>query len=256
MSTSILRHPTTHNDPHWEMRCDLAACFRWAVRMNWHEGVSNHFSAVVDDEGGSRFLMNRDQIHFTRVTASNLLLLDANDPDVMKGPDAPDPTAWALHGAIHRRVPFAKVAIHLHSKYATVLASLADSRLPAIDQNSAMFHDRIIIDEHYGGLAFDEEGERVASLFTDPKKKVMIMGNHGIMVIGETVADAMNRTYFLERATENYITALMTQRPLRYLSDEVAEAVAFETERYPGQAVRHMAEIRLNLDKTEPDYAA
>lgn len=254
MGSTVLRHPSTHNEPHWEMRCDLAATFRWSVKMNWHEGVSNHFSAVVDDTG-TRFLMNRNQIHFSNVTASNLLLLDANDPDAMKGPDAPDPTAWALHGALHRRVPHAKVAIHLHSKYATVLASLVDSRLPAIDQNSAMFFDRILVDDNYGGLAFDEEGERVASLFTDPKKKVMVMGNHGIMVLGDTVADAFNRTYFFERACETYITALMTQRPLRVLPDAVAEAVAAEVDIYADQAVRHMTEVRKILDREEPDYA-
>ncbi len=254
MDSNVLRHPSTHNEPHWELRRDLAATFRWSVKMNWHEGVSNHFSAVVDDSG-TKFLMNRNQIHFSNITASNLLLLDANDPDAMKGPDAPDPTAWALHGALHRRVPFAKVAIHLHSKYATVLASLADSRLPAIDQNSAMFFDRVVVDDAYGGLAFDEEGERVAGLFTDPKKKVMVMGNHGIMILGDSVADAFNRTYFFERAVENYITALMTQKPLRYLSDDVARSVAEETEAYPEQATRHMSEVRKVLDKLEPDYA-
>lgn len=256
MSSSIARHPSTHNDPHAELRADLAAAFRWAVRMNWHEGVSNHFSAVVDDDGGKRFLMNRDQIHFSRVSASNLLLLDADDPEVMEGPDAPDPTAWALHGSIHRHVPHARVAIHLHSKYATVLACLEDSRMPAIDQNAAMFHDRVIVDEHYGGLALDEEGERCAALFTDPKKKVMVMGNHGVMVIGDTVADALNRTYFFERAAENLITAYMTQRPIRVLSDEIAAKTAAEVESYPGQAARHLAEIKLILDRTEPDYAS
>lgn len=253
MSPNLARHPSSHNDPHAEIRADLAAAFRWAVRMNWHEGVSNHFSAVVDDEG-RKFLMNRDQIHFSRVSASNLLLLDADDPDVMKGPDAPDPTAWALHGAIHRRLPHARVAIHLHSKYSTVLASLADSRLPAIDQNSAMFFDRVVIDEHYGGLAFEEEGERCAALFTDPKQKVMVMGNHGVMVLGDSVADALNRTYFFERAAETVITAYMTQRPLRVLPDAIAAKTAEEIDNYPGQATRHMAEIRLILDKAEPDY--
>lgn len=255
MSSTVFRHPTTHNDPHWELRADLAAAFRWTVRMNWHEGVSNHFSAVVDDTG-SKFLMNRDLIHFSRVSASNLLLLDANDPEVMNGPDAPDPTAWALHGALHRRVPHARVAMHVHSKYATVLACLKDSSMPALEQNSAMFHDRVVVDDSYGGLAFEEEGERCASLFTDPKKKVMVMGNHGVMVIGDTVADTLNRLYFFERAAETLITAYMTQRPLRILSDEVAESVATDTDNYPVQAERFLEEIKLMLDKTEPDYAA
>lgn len=69
MPPSVVTHPANHNDPHWELRVDLAAAFRWTVRMNWHEAVANHFSAVVN-ESGTQFLMNRDQIHFSRITAS------------------------------------------------------------------------------------------------------------------------------------------------------------------------------------------
>lgn len=254
MSSTLMHPPSTHNDPHWDLRVDLAAAFRWTVRMNWHEGVANHYSVSVNDDG-AQFLMNRDQIHFSRVTASNLLLLDANDPDVMKGPDAPDPTAWGLHGALHRRVPHARVALHVHPKYATVLASLADSAMKPIDQNTATFFDRVVIDEGYGGLAFEEEGERCAALFEDPKKKVMVMGNHGVMVIGDTVPDAFNRLYYFERAAETLITAYMTQQPLRLMSDDVAAAVARETDDYPGQSIRHFNEIKLLLDADEPDYA-
>ena len=252
MST-VVQHPSTHNDPHWDLRVDLAATFRWSVKMNWHEAVANHFSAAVNEDG-TQFLMNRDQIHFSRVTASNLLLLDANDPDTMKLPDAPDPTAWGLHSAVHRNCPHARVALHIHSKYATVLASLEDSSMPPIDQNTATFYDRIVIDEEFGGLAFEEEGERCSQLFSDPKKKVMIMGNHGVMVIGQTVAEAFNRLYYFERAAENLITAYMTQKPLRLIPDHIAEQVAKDIENYPGQAERHMAEIKLLLDRDEPDY--
>lgn len=253
-TSTIVQHPSSHKDPHWDLRVDLAAAFRWTVRMGWHEAVANHYSAAVNEDG-TKFLMNRDQIHFSRVTASNLLTIDANDPETMEGPEAPDPTAWGLHGALHRRVPHARVALHVHPKYATVLASLADSTMPPIDQNSAMFFDRVIIDNGYGGLAFEEEGERCAAQFEDPKKKVMVMGNHGVLVIGETVAEAFNRLYYFERSAETLITAYMTHRPLRQLSNDVASQVADEVERYPGQADRHLAEIKLLLDRDESDYA-
>ena len=82
-------------------RIDLAAAFRWAVRLNYHEGVANHFSIAVNTDG-SQFLINPNQRHFSLIKASELLLLDANNPDTMSQPDAPDPTAWGLHGAIHR----------------------------------------------------------------------------------------------------------------------------------------------------------
>ena len=180
--------------------------------------------------------------------------MDANDPDTLNKPDAPDATAWGLHGALHRKFPHARCAIHVHSIHATVLASLADSRLPAIDQNTAIFHDRIVIDEHYGGLAFEEEGERCAELFSDPKKKVMVMGNHGIMVIGDTVAETFNRMYYFERAAETYVRALQTGQPLRVIPDDIAEKTAQEIEAYPEQDVRHLAELKAILDEEGSTY--
>src|SRR5690606_7114981 len=167
MSIAQLAGHARANLPFYAERADLAAAFRWTARLNMHEAVANHFSLAVD-EAGTRLLINPNQMHFSRIKASDLLLIDANDPATMERPDAPDPTAWGLHGAIHRNCPHARCVMHVPSVHATVLASLADSRLPPIDQNSAMFFNRVVVDEHYGGLAFEEEGERCAQLLSDP----------------------------------------------------------------------------------------
>lgn len=240
--------------PHWDARVDLAAAFRWAARLNMHEGVANHFSFAVNDDG-TQFLMNPNQMHFSRIKASDMLMVDANDPETLRGPNAPDPTAWGLHGGIHRHCPHARCAMHVHSIHATVLATLQDSRLLPIDQNCATFFNRYVIDDHYGGLAFEEEGERCAALLSDPKHKVMIMGNHGIMIIGETIAETFNRLYYFERAAETYIRALQTGQPLRVLSDKVAEKTAQELEDYPEQDERHLAELKAILDEEGSNYA-
>ena len=242
------------NIDHWNERVDLAAAFRWTARLNMHEGVANHFSFAVNNDG-TQFLMNPNQMHFARIKASDMLLVDANDPSTLSGPNAPDPTAWGLHGGIHRHCPHARCAMHVHSIHATVLASLADSTLPPIDQNCATFFNRYVIDEGYGGLAFEEEGERCAALLTDPKKKVMIMGNHGVMIIGDTVAETFNRLYYFERAAETYIRALQTGQPLRILPDDIAEKTAQELEDYPEQDVRHLAELKAILDEEGSNYA-
>ncbi|TNF20881.1 MAG: hypothetical protein EP318_09160 [Rhodobacteraceae bacterium] len=247
--------PLRHNMEHWQERVDLAAAFRWTARLNLYEAVANHFSLAVDD-AGTRFLMNPNQMHFARIKASDLIELDVGDPAALEGPDAPDPTAWGLHGGLHRHCAHARCAMHVHSIFATVLASLADSRLLPIDQNCATFFNRYVIDEGYGGLAFEDEGERCARLFDDPKKKVMIMGNHGVMVIGATVAETFNRLYYFERAAETYIRALQTGQKLRVLPDEVAEKVAHEVETYPEQDIRHFNELKAILDGEGSDYAA
>lgn len=254
MAGAAQMQQSKRNMEYWQERVDLAAAFRWTERLNLHEAVANHFSLAVNGDG-TTFLMNPNQMHFRRIRASDLLLLDANDPETLARPDAPDPTAWGLHGSLHRLCPQARCALHVHSIHATVLACLKDSRLPPIDQNTATFFNRYVIDEDFGGLAFEDEGKRCAALLSDPRKKTVIMGHHGVMVLGDSVAEAFNRLYYFERAAETYIRALQTGRELRVMSDALAEKVAQEIETYPGQSERHFAEIKAILDDEGSTYA-
>lgn len=242
------------NIANWTERVDLAAAFRWTARMDLHEGVANHFSLAINEDG-TRFLMNPNQMHFSRIRASDMIVVDANDPETLHGPNAPDETAWGLHGGIHRACAHARCAMHVHSPYATVLACLQNPVLPPIDQNAAMFFNRMAIDTDYGGLALEEEGARCARLFDDPRKKVMVMGNHGILVIGDTVGETFNRLYYFERAAALYIRALQTGQPLNILSDEIAEKTASEIENYSGDDNRFLAELKAVLDAEGDVYA-
>ena len=81
------------------------------------------------------------------------------------------------------------------------------------------------------------------------------MGNHGILIIGETIAETFNRLYYFERACETYIRALQTGQPLRVIPDDIAEKTARELEEYPEQDQRHLAELRAILDEEGSDYA-
>ena len=93
-------------------RINLAAAFRWAARLNMHEAVANHFSLAVSDDG-SQFLLNPIGMHFSQICASDLLLLDSNNAETMSKPNAPDATAWAIHGAMHRNNLHARCILHL-----------------------------------------------------------------------------------------------------------------------------------------------
>lgn len=246
-------HPHGDNLPFWQERVDLAAAFRWTARERLHEGVSNHFSLSTNNDG-TQFLMNPNQVHFSLIKASDMLHLDANDPEAMNRPDAPDPTAWGLHGALHRLCPHARCAMHVHSIHATVLACMKDPVLPPLDQNCALFFGRIAYDTEYGGLALDEEAERACGALADPSKKVLVMGNHGIMVIGETVAETFNTMYYFERACEIYIKTLWTGREMAIMSDKIAAQVAVEADSMGIEAHRHLDSIKALLDRLEPDY--
>ena len=256
MSISVIETdaPSPDTDPHYEARVDLTAAFRWSARLGLHEGVANHFSCAID-ASGSKFLINPFGRHFSTIRASELLLLDAHDADTMNRPGAPDPTAWAIHGAMHRKVPQARCVLHLHPKFATVLASLDADGLPPIDQNTMRFFDRVALDDGFGGMGLGDEAERLTTRLSD--KRVLLMGNHGVMTVGETVARAFDELYYFERACETYVTALATGKPLRIASDEVAETTARQWEDYMdrvGLGDAHLAEIKAILDREEPDY--
>lgn len=233
-------------------RENLAAAFQWTAHLNLHEGVANHFSLMVGNK--NQFLMNPNQKHFSLIKASDILVLNINEKKPFELPNAPDPTAWGLHSSIHKYVPHAKCIMHLHPIYSTVLASLKDSYLKPIDQNTAMFFKRMIVDESFGGLAFEDEGKRCSKYFNNPKIKTMVMGSHGLLVIGESVADTFNRLYYFERAAETYIKSLQTNMPLRILSDDIAEKTATELDNYPDQSESHFSEIKNILDMKKSNF--
>ena len=235
-----------------QKRVDLAAVFRWVARLNMHEGVGNHFSAAVSADG-SKFLMNPRCVHFKRVTASNLVLLDANDKSTMDRPDAPDATAWFIHGRLHAKLPQAGCIMHLHPRYATALAALADSTILPIDQTTMRFYGRVAHDEAFGGMALSEdEGDRLAALLGD--KEVMMMGNHGVLTAASSVALAFDLMYYYERAAETQMLAYATGKKLRIASDNVAKLTASQWAEYPGLAEDHLREVKAILDVEEPDY--
>ena len=234
-----------------EARRDLAAVFRWIARESMHEGIANHFSFAVSDDG-QQFLMNPYGVHFSRMKASDLLLLDARKTPDDYGENI-DPTAWWIHGAMHRNNPQARCIIHLHSKYATALSALKDPSLPAVDQTTCRFHNRVAIDTGFDGMGLDDEAERLSQCLGN--KRMMMMGNHGFISVGETPALAFDLAYHYERGCRTYVTALSTGAPLSLLPDSVAEKTARQWEQYDNAASKHLAEVRSILDEDEPDYS-
>lgn len=235
-----------------EMRADLAAAFRWFARLGMHEAVANHFSLAVDPEG-RHFLMNPRGRHFSRIRASDLLLLDAEDRAALERPEAPDPTAWFIHSRIHRRLTEARCLMHLHPRYATALSALADSRMPPIDQNTMRFFGRLVIDKDFEGMGLsDAEGDRLAGLLDGGN--ILLMGNHGVLVAASTVAMALDELYYFERACETLMIAYASGRPLRVVSDAVAQTTVRQWAEYGQLAIDHLSEVRAILDAQEPDY--
>lgn len=233
-------------------RIELAACFRMAARLGMEEGICNHFSAVVpgfDDY----FLVNPFGLAFDEIKASDLIICDF-DGNVVQGDRAPEITAYFIHARVHKNLPRARVAFHTHMPYATSLAMVEGQPLQWAGQTSLKFYGRTAVDD-FNGLALDErEGDRIARAIGDAD--VVFMRNHGVMVVGETIANAWNDMYYLERACQVQVLAESTGRRLRPVSPELA-AATYAQMRSGGSesAIQHLESVKRRLQKTDPDYS-
>lgn len=225
-----------------QLRVDLAAAFRLAARFGWHESVANHFSAATSPDG-RRFLMNPKWVHFEEIKPATLQQFDSDHPIDPASSGAPDPSAWAIHSMLHASIPSARVALHVHSKYATAIASLDDPSILPIDQATARFYGQIALDLDFGGLANEEaEGRRIAAALGD--KSILMMRNHGVLVVGETVAHAFEDLYLLERACRTLVLAYSTGKKLCVMPHNLAEQTSQSWLPYREQGEAHFEALK------------
>ncbi len=238
-------------------RQELTAALRWAARNGFNEGVDNHFSIAVADEtgqiNGNRFLINPYGWHWSEVTASSMVLCDA-EGNVLEGDNTVEDTAFYIHSQIHINVPHATVVLHTHQPYVTALTLLQDGKLKMCEQNALAFHNRIAYDNAYNGLALSaDEGNRLAGLMDG--KSVLMMAGHGVTVTGPTMKEAFNDLYYLERAAMFQVLARSTGGNLLTIPDEVIEKTASQQqEEMKVVAERHFTALQRMLAKQEPDY--
>jgi ribulose-5-phosphate 4-epimerase/fuculose-1-phosphate aldolase len=243
-------HPAATPDQR-QLRIDLAAACRMASRLDWQEAVANHFSMATSADG-RQFLMNPLWRHFALMRASDFLLLDAQAGISATSPPV-DRTAWAIHGTMHAHLPRARCILHVHPPHATAWSCLADPDIKPLDQTSARFFRRVAIDTAYGGMADNAaEGLRLMRALAD--KWVLMMGNHGVLVVGTTVAEAFDALYHLERACRTLLLAYSSGQPLRLLPDDIAEYTALAWEQEGAQAARHFEQVKAVLDAEDKSY--
>jgi ribulose-5-phosphate 4-epimerase/fuculose-1-phosphate aldolase len=248
----MLEQPEVAVSVERQARVDLAAAFRLAVRMDLHEGVCNHFTLMLPDS--RRFLLNAYGLHWSEVTASNLLVLDA-EGNVLEGDGEAERTAFYIHSRIHLANPRAVCVLHTHMPYATALTLTEPGRLEMVEQNALRFADDIAYDDTYNGLVVDAaEGDRLARMLGD--KRVLFLANHGVIVVGPSVAEAYDLMYYLERACRLQVLARATGLPFRKVRPDVVgetyRMILADTPKYAGA---HFAALKRILDREEPTYA-
>ncbi|MCX7932570.1 MAG: aldolase [Rhodovarius sp.] len=250
---ALQRLPDLDTEAIREARIDLAACFRMAARLGLHEGICNHFSAVVPGHDGL-MLVNPYGWSFAEITASRLLITDFHGR-VLAGQGVPEATAFFIHARLHLRNPRARAAFHTHMPHATALSMLEGPPFLWAGQTALKFFGRIAVDEDYNGLALDAaEGDRIAASMGDAD--VLFMKNHGVMVIGPTIAEAWDDLYYLERAAQAQWLAMATGRPLKPVPPEVARRTAAQMREGDRESARlHLQSIRRMLLRECPDFA-
>ena len=237
-----------------QARVDLAAALRLAVRFGLNEGIANHFSFALPGRE-ERYLLNPHGVHWSQVRARDILVVDRHG-EVLDGEGEAERTAVCIHGQVHLRHPRARCVLHTHMPYATALTAIEDGRLEPVNQNSLMFYGDVAYDEDYGGLAdSEEEGARIADALGD--KRVLFLANHGVIVVGTTIAGAFNDLYYLERACLVQVLAMSTGRPLKRVGDNLA-AKTFDPDRREHEVYgeAHFAALKRVLDAEDPAYAA
>jgi ribulose-5-phosphate 4-epimerase/fuculose-1-phosphate aldolase len=242
----------TKPDPVWQARVDLAAAYRMAHRFGLSEGIDNHFTLAVPGRD-DRFLLLGFGVHFSEVTASNLIEVDL-DGKVTKGDYEAEATAFFIHARIHRALQQAKCVLHTHMPYATAVTTIEGGRLEMCTQNALRFEGLIAYDDEYRGLALDnDEGDRLARAMGD--KKILFLANHGVVVAAPTVAQAFDHLYFVERACMVQVMAQWTGGRLKRVRPEIAAEARRLIERdSPTYAGHHFAALKRMLDREEPAY--
>jgi ribulose-5-phosphate 4-epimerase/fuculose-1-phosphate aldolase len=201
-----------------------------------------------------RFLINPQGLHWSEVTAGDVVLSDAMG-NVIEGRHPVEPTAFFIHARIHLGKPNAKVVLHTHMPYATALTAIEGGRLEMCSQNALRFQGRVAYDEAYNGLALDDsEGDRLCRAMGEAD--IAFLGNHGVIVSGPSIAMAFDELYYLERAAQLQVLAMSTGRKLSIVPTQIVQKTARQMAGESQQADYHFAALKRILDREEPGWSA
>src|SRR5437899_8984084 len=242
----------------WQARVDLAAAHRLSFNQGFSEGIFNHLTQVVPGKH-DRYYQIPFGMHWSEVKASSFMEVGINDGEVKRGDGDVERSCYCIHAPIHKALPQAKAVFHTHMPFASALTRLEDPHIKEIGQTEVGMMEMIAYDDNYTGPAFDPaEGERLAKVLGN--KTVLFMANHGVATVGQSVADAYNLLYYIERAAQVQIYAMWTGQRLKQLPAPVVEKTKrdFKDEHLykgPRPAQRHFDALKRMLDRKEPDYA-
>jgi ribulose-5-phosphate 4-epimerase/fuculose-1-phosphate aldolase len=238
----------------WQVRVDLAACYRLIHRFGLTDLVYNHATAKVPGEN-HHYLINPYGHAYDEITASNLVKIDAEGRIVDDSPHEINPAGFVIHSAVHEARTDAICVIHTHSRAVVAVSCLKDGFIP-MTQAGFQFHNRIAYHD-YQGFAVDDAEKRDLVRDLGPHK-VMMLRNHGVLTLGRSVAEAFRRLYYIEQACQVQMDTLQMGRPIIQPPEEVMEHTARQWEGGAAgigtDTLREWPALLRMLDRIDPTY--
>lgn len=216
MATAI-RTNTTMNEAEWQTRQELAACYRIFAMMGWDEMIFNHITVKLAEPGA--FLINPYGLHFSEVTASSLVKIDIDGNKLDESPYPVNRAGFVQHALFHRHIDDAHAIIHTHTTATMAVCSL-EGGLQPVNFYACNFMGQVAYHDFEGVTVRDEEGERLLASLGD--KRVMLLKNHGPVVMGRTLPEAFIKYWVLQRACEIQLATLSMGRPVTVPGDVIA----------------------------------
>jgi ribulose-5-phosphate 4-epimerase/fuculose-1-phosphate aldolase len=241
------------NDTEWEQRVNLAACYRLIALYGWDDLIFTHVSARVPGPE-HHFLINPYGMLFEEITASSLVKVDLDGKKVSDSPCETNPAGFVIHSAIHAARDDAKCVLHTHTLNGIAVSAQKGGLLPISQQSifplsSLAYHD-------YEGVALrDEEKPRLVRDLGD--KNFLMLRNHGLLTVGESIADAFLFMYIFEAACTIQIRAQGSPDLIPVDSRIIAgaQAQAKQVTRGAGSALVWPGLLR-KLDRLDPGFRA
>lgn len=211
------------SEQEWQLRVDLAACYRLAHHYGWDDTIYTHISARLPNS--DEYLVNAFGLAFDEITASNLVKVNLQGEVLDDSPFQINPAGFTIHSAIHEVRDDAHCVIHLHTNE-TIAVSTMEGGLRPICQH-AMFPLSSIAYHNYEGLAVnaDEKTRLQSDLGT---AHTLLLPNHGALTLGPTVGEAFMRWADLQRACEVQVMVLATNQPLIPIKQEILDTVKLQ----------------------------
>ena len=208
----------TMTEAEWTARQELAACYRIFAMMGWDEMIFNHITVKIDGEDGA-FLINPYGLHFSEVTASSLVKIDIDGNKLADSPYPVNRAGFVQHSLFHRHLPHAHAIIHTHTTATAAVCGL-EGGLQPVNFYACNFIGQVGYHDFEGVTVRDEEGPRLLEALGD--KTILLLRNHGPVVMGRTLPEAFIKYWALQRACEIQLATLSMGRPIHIADDVIA----------------------------------